>query len=50
LATILHGYPLLIGGWMIRAKLKRTIEYRHRVTAAAMCAIADKWRMIATST
>jgi ligand-binding SRPBCC domain-containing protein len=40
----------LLGGWMIRAKLKRTFEYRHRVTAAAMCASAYKWRIIATST
>jgi ligand-binding SRPBCC domain-containing protein len=28
----------LLGGWLIRRKLARTFQYRHRVTAEAMCA------------
>jgi ligand-binding SRPBCC domain-containing protein len=31
----------LLGGWLIRRKLARTFEYRHRVTAEAMCAPDD---------
>lgn len=36
----------LVGDWMIRAKLKRTFEYRHRVTSEAMRSNADKARTV----
>lgn len=32
----------LLGGWLVRRKLARTFQYRHRVTAEAMCAPDDK--------
>ena len=34
----------LLGGWTIRGKLKRTFEYRHRVTAEAMRSGNEKSR------
>lgn len=34
----------LLGGWMIRTKLKRMFEYRHRVTAEAMRSTNEKSR------
>lgn len=40
----------LLGGWMIRAKLKRTFEYRHRITAEAMGVSDEKSPIVPTST
>jgi len=39
----------LVGDWLIRAKLRRTFEYRHRVTAAAMRARAEESPSLAKS-
>ncbi len=34
----------LLGGRMVRGKLQRTFEYRHRVTAEALCASGQEMR------
>ena len=39
----------LSGGWIIRAKLNRTFEYRHRITAEAMRRRDEKSQIVATS-